>query len=168
MTQDKAETGSRINGGILRHPQASSGILRHPQALSGTLRHTNRDSYHFFSKRRHRTNVFSLRRHTNRDSYPFKTKTYIFLCEDIPTVIPIFSCLKTKTYIFLCEDIPTVIPILSFLKRRHRTKMMRKEEKERHITVCMNKGKHPKITQGFVEKLGELLSRLLVWFIKTP
>ena len=46
--------------------------------------------------------------------------------------------------------------------------MMRKEEKERHITVCMNKfkGKHPKITQGFVEKLGELLSRLLVWFIK--
>ena len=125
MTQDKAETGSRINGGILRHPQASSGILRHSQALS-----------------------------------------------DIPTVIPIISFLNEdiEQMFFLCEDIPTVIPILSFLKRRHRTKMMRKEEKERHITVCMNKfkGKHPKITQGFVEKLGELLSRLLVWFIKTP
>ena len=45
-----------------------------------------------------------------------------------------------------------------------------KKQKGRRISVYMNKfeGKHPKITWGFFEKLGELLSRVLVWFIKSP
>ena len=71
MTQDKAETGSRINGGILRHPQASSGILRHSQALSDI------------------PTVIPIISFLNED-----IEQMFFLCEDIPTVIPIISFLN--------------------------------------------------------------------------